>query len=247
MPSCLGQERFRDAIRLELSRLHGLALPPTGAFAEKFELDSWSRPARRIGGDVLAAWALEPGRVGIFLGDVMGHGTPAAVVASAVRAGLHQVRQVGAVRPAALLAGLNDIVCDLFPEYFVTATVCVADAVSGTLTCSQAGHPAVIVRSGREVQHISQRSLPLGLTTTVEYEESHVRLPEGATVLLYSDGVLEGLAAPGRSGHEALQTIVESGDSEDVANLVRRIRRALRKSRKPIQDDCSVLAVRQRG
>ena len=75
----------------DLQRLHLGGLPSVGRLHPGFAIDAWSRPMSRIGGDVIALWQVDDRRLVAFLGDVMGHGTPAAVVASAVRSSLHHL------------------------------------------------------------------------------------------------------------------------------------------------------------
>ena len=100
----------------DLQRLHRGGLPNLRGLHPGFEIDAWSRPVSRIGGDVIAVWPVDDRRLVAFLGDVMGHGTPAAVVASAVRSTLHHLRSAGTFRPVDLLARINRTVIDLFPE-----------------------------------------------------------------------------------------------------------------------------------
>jgi sigma-B regulation protein RsbU (phosphoserine phosphatase) len=246
MARCLrcGEPGRRSAAGAELARLHDFALPLTGRIDGGYEIGAWSRPARHIGGDLLVAWDVPGAGLMVFLGDVMGHGTPAAVVASALRAALHQLRQAGVAGPAAILSRLNEVVCDLFPEYFVTASAALLAA--GGLTCAQAGHPALLVRpaAGRVV-NVPFRSLPLGLTPGGAYEEKRLGLPAGATLLLYSDGVLDALAQPGRPPLDALAEVVRHSRGGGARGLVQAVRQAVRRAGRDRHDDRAVLAVRR--
>ena len=92
----------------DLQRLHQGGLPSLQRLHPRFAIDAWSRPMSRIGGDVIAVWPVDDRRLVAFLGDVMGHGTPAAVVASAVRSTLHHLRTAGTFRPVELLSRITD-------------------------------------------------------------------------------------------------------------------------------------------
>jgi sigma-B regulation protein RsbU (phosphoserine phosphatase) len=230
-------------IGAELARLHDFSLPCPERFHNACEIDAWSRPARQIGGDLLAAYPVEGAGLVLFLGDVMGHGTPAAVVASALRAGLHQLRVSRIASPGVILFRLNQMVCDLFPEYFVTASASLLDE-TGKLTCAQAGHPPLLVRHRiGEVSRVSFRSLPLGLTPGTEYQEKRLDLPAGAALVLYSDGVIDGLAAGDRPGLDVLMETVGESRRGNARALVRRVRRALRQGCRDQDDDRAVLAM----
>jgi serine phosphatase RsbU (regulator of sigma subunit) len=231
----------------DLQRLHRGALPSVRRIHPGFALDAWSRPVRRIGGDVIAAWAVDDRRLVAFLGDVMGHGTPAAVVASGVRSTLHHLRAAGLFRPTELLARINRTVLDLFPEYFLTACCCLIDT-AGTLTCAVAGHPPLLVRSPEGgVDAILSHSLPLGVAARPEVSEHALAFGVGSSVVVYSDGVSDTLADGPRLGSDAVAAIVRGVPSGAPRTIARDIRRAIRRVDRPREDDCSVLVVQRAG
>jgi serine phosphatase RsbU (regulator of sigma subunit) len=183
--------RRPNPIDAELATLHRCALPRLERPHDAFAAAWWSRPARSIGGDVIVTWPVDAGRLLVCLADAMGHDTPAAVVASAVRAGLLYARRGGVSSPAAVLNLLNHTVAELFERYFVTATVCLLDA-AGRLTSAQAGHPPLLVRRpDGVVRPVSSPALPLGLDPEEVYAEHTTALPAGSSVVLYSDGVTD--------------------------------------------------------
>ena len=231
----------------DLQRLHQGAMPSLRRLHPAFALDAWSRPVGRIGGDVIAAWPVDDRRVVAFLGDVMGHGTPAAVVASGVRSTLHHLRAAGLFRPTELLTRINGMVLDLYPEYFLTACCCLFDT-AGSLTCAVAGHPSPLVRSpDGGVEEVVSRSLPLGVAVRPDISEYALAFDEGSSVVVYSDGVSDTLAdGPSRGGDAIAEVLrgVRSGVPEAIA---RGIRQAIRRADRPREDDCSVLVVQRAG
>lgn len=249
MSHCLrcGTSGRRSATNVELARLHDVAQPTLTGCPPAFAVQAWSRPARVIGGDLLATWAVGGSALAVFLADVMGHGTPAALVASGMRAVLHQLRLERESRPGEVLARLDRVVGELYPEYFATATACLVEA-TGTLTFAQAGHPPILVRSvNGQVASLRQRSLPLGLNPGTIYEERQVELPVGATMLLYSDGVSDALARADVPGLVGLTRVVRESRHGDASGLVRAIRRSLRGAGEGSKDDRSMVAVQRQG
>jgi serine phosphatase RsbU (regulator of sigma subunit) len=237
--------RLPSAVQAELLELHRSALPQLESLPEAFDLACWSRPARAIGGDVLGAWAVDETRLVVCLADVMGHGTPAAVVASAVRTALHQQQQLGVGGPARVLDALNRFVSSLFGGYFVTATVCLLDARANTLTFAQAGHPALLLRAPNgDVRQLSTPSLPLGLDAEETYQERTVALEVGETLVVYSDGVSDALGGPETPGTPNLAELVAANRRPGAFRLVQSIRRAVQRAAPVRHDDRSVLAVR---
>jgi serine phosphatase RsbU (regulator of sigma subunit) len=234
-----------SALQAELADLHRAALPRLERIPEGFDLACWARPARTIGGDLVAAWPLGETRLFVFLADVMGHDLPAAIVASAVRTALYQQELAGHTRPAHLLAGLNRLIAGMFEGYFVTASACLLDAAAGTLTFAQAGNPPLLLRHrDGEVTPIFMPALPLGLAANEPYQEQTLPLTPGAAVILYSDGVSDALIGPETSGTETLSSVVARCRRPSAFRLVQRIRRIVHRSSPIRHDDRSVLAVR---
>src|SRR5919201_6980365 len=66
------------------------------------------------------------------------------------------------------------------------------DPASRTVACASAGHPpAKVLRANGEVEPVAGRGLALGIEPGQEYAAETVELDPGATVVLYTDGVLE--------------------------------------------------------
>ncbi|OBH90975.1 ATP-binding protein [Mycobacterium sp. E2733] len=158
--------------------------------------------AMRVGGDWYSVTPLDrAGRVGISVGDVVGHGLAAAIVMSRLRA---------AVAASALTAGEPDAVLGALDRYGASvagarcATVAYAlvetepDTGCATVRYSCAGHPypllvfpdhrAVYLTSGRRlpvaIKEYDAESYPSGVTATAN-------LPPGSLILLYTDGLIE--------------------------------------------------------
>ena len=158
--------------------------------------------AMRVGGDWYSVTPLDrAGRVGISVGDVVGHGLAAAIVMSRLRA---------AVAASALTAGEPDAVLGALDRYGASvagarcATVAYAlvetdpDTGCATVSYSCAGHPypllvlpdhrALFLTSGRRlpvaIKEHDAESYPSDATATAN-------LPPGSLILLYTDGLIE--------------------------------------------------------
>jgi CheY-like chemotaxis protein len=141
-----------------------------------------------IGGDFYELSELG-GRLFVAVGDVAGHSLHAATVMAelrhALRAYLAERHPVGQV-----LERLNQLMLLLLPDE--VATVCLAslDPVGGDLRVANAGHPPPMISLDGEVRLVTGRSPLLGLRTGHD-RETVVSLPVGATLLLYTDGLVE--------------------------------------------------------
>ena len=144
-------------------------------------------------------------RWGLFIADVSGHGTPAAVLMAITHAIAHA--QPGThTPPGELLEYLNDQLAAPYTRdgTFVTAFYAVLDPANRTLTYSSAGHnPPRLARANRVQSLNDSGSLPLGILEGQTYRQSETVLEAGDLLVLYTDGITEAMA-PSVDGHEEL-------------------------------------------
>ncbi|HEX8913981.1 MAG TPA: SpoIIE family protein phosphatase, partial [Humisphaera sp.] len=149
-------------------------LPPIPGY----ELAAHYQTSARAGGDYYDFFPLADGSWGIFIADVSGHGTPAAVLMAITHALAHA--QPGAhTPPASLLSHLNNRLTHSYTRggTFVTAFYAVLDPVARTLAYARAGHnPPRLIRGGRAMSLDEAGALPLGILPDQSYDESTVRL-----------------------------------------------------------------------
>ncbi len=145
----------------------------------------------QIGGDWYDAFPLPDGRIVVSIGDVTGRGLQAAVIMAKMRQSL-QTLAFFERDPARLLEAADVTLRRIDPDALVTALVGVIDPARGTFSYATAGHPAPILCSpGGDIVKLPGRGLPLGLRDDVETPTTTVRLPDGALVVLFTDGLIE--------------------------------------------------------
>ena len=181
--------RFFSDVALTLQRavLGPTHLPP--GFAAHYA------PATRsleVGGDWYDVVDLQDGSYGIVVGDVVGRGLDAAAVMgqlrSAGRALLLQSRS-----PAQVLGALDTFAAQAPGAACSTVFCAVVDPRSGRLRYSSAGHlPAVLATGGAAPQLLDEgRGLPLAVVPGSARGEAELVMRSGATLLLYTDGLVE--------------------------------------------------------
>jgi hypothetical protein len=175
------------AVTLQRAVLGPTVLPP--GFAVHYEPASHSL---EVGGDWYDVVDLPDGRYGVVVGDVVGRGLAAAAVMgqlrSAARALLLESRS-----PAQVLRAL-DTFADRAPGAFCSTVLCaIVDPSSGLVRYSSAGHvPAALDDGGMSPRLLDgARGLPLAVDDERPRPEAEVVLPPGATLLLYTDGLVE--------------------------------------------------------
>jgi signal transduction histidine kinase len=177
-------ETFQDAaLPRTLPSLPGIALTAVYRAAEK---------DAEIGGDWYDAVTLPDGRLMLSIGDVAGKGLRAAVLMASVR---NSIRTAAVQFPVAseILATVAQALAIEAPESFVTAWVGVLDPQTRHLTYAFAGHPSPLVRErDGTVQALPGAAQPpLGVADHVERYSHELTLPVGATLVLFTDGLIE--------------------------------------------------------
>jgi len=144
-----------------------------------------------VGGDWYDFVPLPGGRTAIMVGDAMGHGPEAATVMIQLRAAAHTLASQD-LAPDELLGTLNKVTATLTHGTFATCVCATLDPAAGTGVIARAGHlPPVLRLPGGPCEEIDlPPGLPLGLGDTT-YTAAHIVLPPGATLALYTDGLVE--------------------------------------------------------
>jgi GAF domain-containing protein/anti-sigma regulatory factor (Ser/Thr protein kinase) len=163
-----------------------------------------------IGGDWYDVIPLEQGRVALVIGDVMGRGLRAAAVMGQLRA-TARAHASAELSPAEVLHRLDAAVVRLEQEQITTALFALLDPVSRTVTIASAGHlPPLVTAPGVPPAYLDvEPGPPLGADSG-DYPQTEVVLPEGATLLLFTDGLVEDRRLPVETG---LATLLESARS----------------------------------
>lgn len=178
-----------------------------------------------LGGDFVDVIALPDSSAGFVIGDVCGHGPSAAAFGTRMRAGWKSLAWVMPTQPARWLEELDQaFFLDGRFDGFVTV---IAGRMSsdGQVSAVCAGHPRPLLVGPDHVRRIDMvAGLPLGIDPTVRRETSRFEVPSGASMLLYTDGLIENPGTPGgRSSEEALMRMLPTPFSApDLDTLVDR-------------------------
>lgn len=152
-------------------------------------------PMTAVAGDFYDFLVVDEKRVGILVADVTGHGVPAALIASMLKATL-AAQSAHAADPAQVLAGLNHSLCGKFEEHFVTAAYLFVDAEKQLFCYAGAGHPPLLfgsIEAGQRAtfRQIESNGLLLGISEEATYSALERPFRPGDRCILYTDGILE--------------------------------------------------------
>ena len=177
-------------------------------------------PAREeVGGDWYDVIELSRGRVGLVIGDVVGHGVPAATLMGRLRTALHSYAIEGH-GPGRTLELVDRFVQALNQPAMATAAYAVFDPYTTTVQYAAAGHlpPVVITPSGTRVIEVMPAP-PLGAFPYGRCAEHEFALERGDILFFYTDGLVERRGIPLSDGIEALASSVAGAVSPEEACL----------------------------
>jgi serine phosphatase RsbU (regulator of sigma subunit) len=213
---CLAQDIQQSLLPKELP-----ALPA-------WQVTAAYRPARAVGGDFYDFLRFDDGRVGLVIGDVAGKGMPAALVMAVATTLLRGLADAGQT-PGQVLQRVNQVLNrDLPSGVFVTCLYAILEPDSGRLIFANAGHNLPYLHTTTGVTALRATGMPLGLMADMIYEEQVATIPAGATVLFYSDGLVEAHNARRELfGGQRLRTFI-CNQKEQAATLAETLLNSLR-------------------
>ncbi|MGR8012008.1 SpoIIE family protein phosphatase [Streptomyces hypolithicus] len=214
-----------------------------------------------VGGDWFDVIALSGTRVGLVVGDVVGHGLRAAATMGRLRTSVRALAHLD-LAPDELLSRLDDLVMQAANERApgtgdgdelpydeaqgVTCLYAVYDPVNGICRMARAGHPPPAVvdpATGSVTFPDLPAGPPLGLGG-LPFETAELALPEGSLLALFTDGLVQGRRDQGADEQlDGLRAIL-SEHRRPLSELCDRTVEAMLPG--PVDDDAALLLVRTR-
>lgn len=184
-----------------------LWLPERQGAQVALDVAAVNRPASHVSGDFYNWFELPDGRACIVIGDVTGHGLPAAFLMATTQL-LVRTIITRVFDPGQCLREINRQLCThVFSGQFVTLLVMVIDPETNALELATAGHPPPFVGSGDDFVPLPVESqLVIAVDEDVPYKTQRFQLKEGTSLLLYTDGMTDVQAPDGsRLGEEGIR------------------------------------------
>lgn len=231
--------------RFEESLLPTIELASPGVSVATFYRPGDARLS--LGGDFYDCLELADGSIALLIGDVAGHGPAAAALGAGLRSAWRAL-VLGGWELEDLPGGLQAVcVRERHDPYmFVTAIAAHVGPDRGALRFVSAGHPAPMVVGASAGD--GHNGPPLGIVGDAVWAPATISLPARTTVLLYTDGLVEGRAEPGSAERlgvgpieEQLASAAPGGLDED--GLRRLVELATRANGAGLPDDVALLAL----
>ncbi len=194
-----------------------------------------------VGGDWYDIIPIDDGHFIFVLGDVSGRG----VVAATIMARLHFAIRAYAIQgdsPASILGKLGRLLSIESDRSFATILCAVVDVAGHGITLVNAGHPPLLLLNGNTGDFIRSTVFPpVGVQESTDYQAEHFDVPAGATIVAFTDGLIERRGETIDTGLERLRalTIENSLALDDLLTKI-----LTESTEAEYHDDTAILAVR---
>lgn len=194
-----------------------------------------------VGGDWYDLVATGRGRVFLVIGDVSGHGLGAATAMASLRHATLAYAAQGD-RPAEVLANLSRFASAHAEDCFATVLCAAIEVETHQMTLASAGHlpPLLVHRDGSRFVDIDV-GVPVGVAPDSAYEEVTISVPPRATLVAFTDGLVERRGEVVDVGLGRLRAAARTHDGE-LEGLVAALAREL--ASEGHHDDTAILAIR---
>ena len=178
-----------------------------------------------VGGDWYDVIQFADGRLGLVIGDIVGHGVAAASAMAQLRAGV-RAHALARQDPGATVAAVNQMSLGLQPDMLATLLYAELDPESHELRFASAGHPLplLVSRDGQATYLTGGLSPPIGVESAVSPSLATHPVPTLSTLVFFTDGLVERRGEALTIGLERLRTTAgRVSPGEPVAVICERI------------------------
>ena len=162
-------------------------------------------PADEIGGDYFDWLELEDGQLAVVVGDISGHGIPAALLMAFLRASFHATAQADRA-PEDIVSSMNkSLARAATPGKFATFFLGVISVKDGRLRYCNGGHNCPYLLRDGTLKELGATGIPLAITEYGAYSGGEEEFRPGDTLVIYSDGIPEARVGKDFYSDERLQ------------------------------------------
>jgi serine phosphatase RsbU (regulator of sigma subunit) len=206
-------------------------------------------PARLVAGDFYDFIPLGKSHLGIMVGDVSDKGLAAAMFMSLTYS-LLKLEALRKPTPALVLEAVNQHLMAMdVSEMFVTVLYGILDINSREFSYARAAHPPPIFvdiqGQGRMLPYgVGQ---PLGVLEDIQLDQNRVKLEDGCSLLLFSDGLTEASNPPGDVfGETGALEVLKNERNSNAQQTCQRLYEAVSSFESPLsaQDDITLVYLR---
>ncbi|MFH1279391.1 MAG: GAF domain-containing SpoIIE family protein phosphatase [Candidatus Eisenbacteria bacterium] len=244
--------RVREELRFASDIQQGL-LPKAAPTVERYDIAGKTIPAQDVGGDYFDFIAVRDGRLAFCLGDVTGKGLPAAMLMSNLQATIRG-QTLADCTPCECMSRSNELLYrSTDPVKFATLFYGVLCREKDEVCYCSAGHDRpYLLSEGKDPVRLEPGGMMLGAMEGVPYEHDCLFFAPGDTLVVYSDGITEAMAAGGGElgeefGEERLEPLLRENFGKSSAEIVDAVVKAVRAhtAGRAQSDDMTLVVVRR--
>ncbi|MDW7679582.1 MAG: PP2C family protein-serine/threonine phosphatase [bacterium] len=215
----ISSESMKDSL-LQAELIQRSLLPKSAPQIDGFDIYGKSIPAELVGGDLYDYYSFSEGHFGVGIGDAIGHGLPAALLArdvvTGLRMGLEKEMKISAV-----IQKLNRVIHRSTLSTSFTSLFYAEIETTGDLVYVNAGHPDPILVHGQRIQLLKRGGTVLGPLPEIQLKRGFAFMPPGSLLVLYSDGLIERRNIYGETfGQQKLKELVINNQNQSAEKLV---------------------------
>ena len=224
-------------------------LPETPPQIDGWDIASFWRPMRDVGGDFFDFVMLPDGRLGVVIADVSGKGIPAALFMAYSETVIRFAMTLD-LSPGEMLARANQfMIANSKSKMFTTVFIGLLDTKSGVFEYANAGHnPPLIYRSSdQQATYLDVSGVALGIFNDAHFASHRTMLSSDDILMLYTDGLIEAIDAHEEEyGEERLSSLLQRVASQNASDMIRNVVHAIEEfaAVDGIFDDLTLLVLR---
>gem|GEM_PF-752155 len=253
--SLVEKERLQQEV-LVAQEIQHMLLPRSFPNVEGFDIASFYRAAKEVGGDYFDFVWVDPDTLGLVVADVSGKGVPGSLVMTMIRTTL-RLEARGNTSASDVLSKVNRFVSDDIKKgMFVTMFYIILDSRTRKITFASAGHnPLILYRRRTEKSYyLNPEGFPVGITIQDEHlfdksiHSDFLHLAQGDLLIAYTDGLTEAMN-PNREqyGEERFLAAIRKYAGLTASEFVENVRKEIQEFTQgfPQNDDITLVAIQE--
>lgn len=184
------------------------------------------------------------------IGDVSGHGVPAALLMTSARAYIRALTGYG--RPLVEVVGkVNRLVTHdcMNTGHFITMLTAICDTEKMEVRWIRAGHdPGLLYNPATdEFRELIGPGMALGVDPDFLFKENVTPVESGQILTLYTDGIWEAHSPAGAQfGKDSIRQLIRDNWDKPASEIVDRIHSAVGEhcEEQPLEDDCTIIVIK---
>ncbi len=179
--------------------VQGELLPDKHPELPNWDLGSFYRPSKEVGGDYYDFIQIDEDHLGMVIADVSGKGVPGSLVMTMTRAMIRMEASRNLSTKETLIRTNRMLAQDIREGMFVTCMYAILDIPESRLRISSAGHNPMVVwrQKEKQIRTVNPNGIALGFDEGPLFErtivENVIDIERGDRIVLYTDGVVESM------------------------------------------------------